>query len=93
MNDLARREFITVTSGPMAGSSSEQHWGIQIAAPFNPERKGPAITLIPDPESGPRCNYIRISPDGKWLYACFVHDIRCRQISPELTQEAHTEEQ
>lgn len=54
--------------------------GIQIVPPFGQESKGSKI-IIPHPENGLRCNNVKISPDGKWLYACFINGIYRRQLS------------
>ena len=58
--------------------------GIQIATPVDQDSDGPRIIVVPRPEDRPRSNYVRISPDGKWLYACFVNDVRRRLINPDL---------
>ncbi len=60
--------------------------GIQIAVPFDQAKTSRPLIHHPDPENGSRCNYVRISPDGKWLYACFVNDVRRRLISTGLKQ-------
>ncbi|WP_157473562.1 SMP-30/gluconolactonase/LRE family protein [Lentisphaera araneosa] len=58
--------------------------GIQIVEPHSKDKRG-SIILIPSPVQDSRCNYVRISPDGKWLYGCFVKEVRRRRIELKLT--------
>ena len=37
--------------------------------------KDPMHLIIPPFGERPRCNYVRISPDGQWLYAAFKDDL------------------
>ena len=53
--------------------------GIQIVDPHGSESRGSSI-IIPHPENADRCNNVKISPDGKWLYACFVKDVLRRRL-------------
>ena len=52
--------------------------GIQLVPPIDAkDANGPVIQPVVVPPFGarPRCNYVRLSPDGKWLYAAFKDDI------------------
>lgn len=40
--------------------------------------------VVPSPEGRPRCNYARISPDGKWIYTAYREDLLRRRINPGL---------
>ena len=51
--------------------------GIQMAHPAEDEIPP---TVIPSPGDRPRCNYVRLSPDGLYLYAAFGKDILRRKI-------------
>ncbi len=53
--------------------------GVQVAPPVGDEDSS-ALIVIPSPDGRPRCNYVRISPDGKWLYAAFAKDILRRKL-------------
>jgi len=57
--------------------------GTQIAAPV-----GGAGThiVIPSPEGRPRCNYVRISPDGAWLYSAYAADLLRRRLKADFGQ-------
>ena len=58
--------------------------GIQLATPIGQTTSGPQLIIAPKPPESPRSNYVRVSPDGKWLYACFVNDVRRRLVNPDL---------
>ena len=58
--------------------------GIQLAEPVGKQTDGPRTIVIPHPEQFPRCNYVRISPDGQWMYAAFVKEVQRRRINPDL---------
>ncbi len=49
--------------------------GIQYTTPIKAEKKAGDHIIIPPFGERPRCNYVRISPDGKWLYAAFKDDL------------------
>lgn len=53
--------------------------GIQIAPPIGKEDSTDLI-VIPSPEGRPRCNYVRLSPGGQFVYAAFAKDILRRQV-------------
>jgi hypothetical protein len=45
--------------------------------------------IIPPFDDRPRCNYVRLSPDRKWLYAAFKDDlvrIRFKEVSSKPSQ-------
>ena len=46
-----------------------------------------SLIVIPSPEGRPRCNYVRISPDGAWLYAAYVADVLRRRLQPGFVGE------
>lgn len=58
--------------------------GIQLVTPHGQVATGPPTIVVPHPHDRPRCNYVRVSPDGQWIYACFAQDIRRRLINPDL---------
>lgn len=58
--------------------------GIQLVTPYGQETTSPPTIVVPHPHDRPRCNYVRVSPDGQWIYACFAQDIRRRLINPDL---------
>ena len=57
--------------------------GTQVVPPI--EAAGAALHLvIPSPESRPRNNYVRISPDGAWLYTAYAADILRRRLRADF---------
>ncbi len=59
--------------------------GTQIAPPF--ASAGAArLIVIPSPESRPRNNYVRLSPDRNWLYTAYAADVLRRRIRPDFAQ-------
>lgn len=54
--------------------------GTQIAPPVHAGSRAQPLIIIPSPDGRPRCNYARISPDNKWLYAAYAKDLLRRQI-------------
>ena len=58
--------------------------GIQLVTPYGQDTNNPATIVVPPPHDRPRCNYVRVSPNGQWIYACFAKDIRRRLINPGL---------
>ena len=46
--------------------------------------KDPMHLTIPPFDGRPRCNYVRISPDGKWVYAAFKDDLVKIQLKKAL---------
>ena len=49
--------------------------GIQLVPPLSAKSATFKPVVIPPFGDLPRCNYVRLSPDGKTLYAAFQHDI------------------
>ena len=58
--------------------------GAQIAQPVGAPATATAASLIviPSPEGRQRCNYVRISADGSWLYTAHVADVLRRRLRP-----------
>lgn len=53
--------------------------GTQLAPPLSAAGATPHL-VIPSPQSRPRNNYVRISPDGAWLYTAYAADILRRRL-------------
>ncbi len=49
--------------------------GIQLVPPLSSKSADFKAIVIPPFGDRPRCNYVRLSPDGQWLYAAFRADI------------------
>ena len=57
--------------------------GTQIAPPL--AAAGAARHMvIPSPEGRPRNNYVRLSPDGAWMYTAYASDILRRRLRPDF---------
>jgi gluconolactonase len=56
--------------------------GTQIARPAPVPADAASLIVIPSPAGRPRCNYLRISPDGAWLYTAYVADVLRRRLQP-----------
>ena len=55
--------------------------GAQIAPPLHAGADAAdQHIVIPSPEGRPRCNYVRISPDRKWLYTAYRDDLLRRRL-------------
>jgi gluconolactonase len=54
--------------------------GPQIAPPVHAGSGAAPLIIIPPPDGRPRCNYARISPDNKWMYAAFRDDLLRRRL-------------
>lgn len=54
--------------------------GTQIAPPIYAGSGAQPLIIIPSPDGRPRCNYARISPDNKWLYAAYAKDLLRRRL-------------
>lgn len=80
-NGLGRLDGMQPLSGDRLLSGTAL--GIQVAYPAGKEGSGPLI-VVPSPDGRPRCNYARISPDGKWLYAAFAKDILRRKVKADF---------
>lgn len=56
--------------------------GTQIARPVGAAADAVSLIVIPSPAGRPRCNYVRISPDGAWLYTAYRDDLLRRRLAP-----------
>lgn len=62
--------MVVLPSGKLLIGTSR---GIQLVTPLG--EKTPRHIITPSFGERPRCNYVRLSPDGKWLYAAFKDDL------------------
>jgi sugar lactone lactonase YvrE len=62
--------------------------GTQIARPPQSSDSTVSLVVIPSPAGRPRCNYVRISPDGTWLYTVYAKDLLRRRLLPGFGGEA-----
>ncbi len=62
--------------------------GTQIAHPASSSSDSASLVIIPSPAGRPRCNYVRISPDGAWLYTAYAADLLRRQLQPGFAKAA-----
>jgi gluconolactonase len=60
--------------------------GSQIAPPVFGAAEAARLIITPSPNGRPRCNYVRISPDGAWLYAAYATDLLRRRLRPDFGQ-------
>jgi sugar lactone lactonase YvrE len=58
--------------------------GTQIAPPVAGSRATAPLIVIPSPQGRPRCNYVRVSPDGNWLYTAYAADLLRRRLRPDF---------
>jgi sugar lactone lactonase YvrE len=58
--------------------------GTQIVAPSDAPRGSGRLMVIPSPEGRARCNYARVSPDGKWLYTAYAVDVLRRRLRADF---------
>ena len=54
--------------------------GTQIARPAGSANESISLIVIPSPGGRPRCNYVRLSPDGAWMYAAYKDDVLRRRL-------------
>ena len=64
--------------------------GTQIARPVSAAADAVSLIIIPSPDGRPRCNYVRISPDGAWLYTAYATDLLRRRLQPGFVGETAT---
>ncbi len=57
---------------------------MSILRPVDSSTNGPSLIVIPSPEGRPRCNYVRLSPEGEWLYAVHLADVLRRRLQPDF---------
>ena len=60
--------------------------GTQVASPVGAPASSKALIVIPSPHGRSRNNYIRISPDGEWVYSAYALDLLRRKIRPDFGQ-------
>lgn len=58
--------------------------GLQVAPPLPANADTPRLIVVPSPDGRPRNNYVRVSPDGTWLYAAHAADLLRRRLRPEF---------
>jgi gluconolactonase len=56
--------------------------GTQIARPAGSAADAMSLLIIPSPGGRPRCNYVRLSPDGAWMYTAYKDDVLRRRLLP-----------
>lgn len=54
--------------------------GLQVAMPVGENAASGPLIVVPSPQGRPRCNYVRISPDNKWIYTAYAKDILRRRL-------------
>ena len=57
--------------------------GTQIASPIAATTPTSHL-VIPSPQNRPRNNYVRLSPDGAWIYTAYAADLLRRRLRPEF---------
>ncbi|NIP96457.1 MAG: SMP-30/gluconolactonase/LRE family protein [Akkermansiaceae bacterium] len=60
--------------------------GLQVAPPADDKAPQGKSVVVPIPDNLPRCNYVRISPDHKWLYAAHAKAILRRELDPAFAR-------
>ena len=58
--------------------------GTQITWPEGNANTSNSLIVIPSPGGRPRCNYVRLSPDGAWMYAAYKDDVLRRRLLPSF---------
>ncbi|MBL9189899.1 MAG: SMP-30/gluconolactonase/LRE family protein [Opitutaceae bacterium] len=56
--------------------------GLQIAPPLSAPAGAARLIVVPSPQGRPRNNYVRVSPDGAWLYEAHAADLLRRRLRP-----------
>ena len=62
--------------------------GVQIASPLAAGEPLTSPIVIPIPDDLPRANYVRTSPDGRWLYVAHAKAILRRELDPDFSKKA-----
>jgi sugar lactone lactonase YvrE len=57
--------------------------GTQIAPPISAASSARHL-VIPSPQGRPRNNYVRVSPDGAWLYTAYAADLLRRRLRADF---------
>lgn len=60
--------------------------GLQIAPPLSAPGDAGRLVIVPSPQGRPRNNYVRLSPDGAWLYEAHALDLLRRRLRPEFAR-------
>ncbi len=60
--------------------------GTQAAPPVGAPASAPKHMVIPSPSNRSRNNYVRISPDRKWIYTAYALDMLRRELRPDFGQ-------
>ncbi len=58
--------------------------GTQVAWPVGATAGKSPWIIIPSPQGRLRCNYVRVSPDGAWLYTAYALDVLRRRLRPDF---------
>ena len=56
--------------------------GTQIVPPASGSPATLPLIVVPSPQGRPRCNYVRLSPDGAWMYTAYAADLLRRKVAP-----------
>ena len=62
--------------------------GVQVATPLGKQKPPAPPIVIPIPNNLPRANYVRTSPDGRWLYVAHAKAILRRELDPTFSRNA-----
>jgi sugar lactone lactonase YvrE len=60
--------------------------GLQIVSPGSTPDDAGRVLIVPSPQGRPRTNYVRLSPDGEWLYEAHALDVLRRRLRPEFAR-------
>lgn len=60
--------------------------GTQFAPPVGAPANSPKHLIVPPPSGRARNNYVRISPDRKWIYTAYALDLLRRELRPDFGQ-------
>lgn len=60
--------------------------GTQFAPAVATAAGGPKHVVVPSPSGRARNNYVRVSPDRKWIYTAYALDLLRREIRPNFDQ-------
>ena len=60
--------------------------GLQIVPPGSAPDGASRLVIVPSPQGRPRNNYVRVSPDGAWLYEAHALDLLRRRLRPEFAR-------
>ena len=60
--------------------------GLQIVSPGSTPGSAGGMLIVPPPQGRARNNYVRLSPDGEWLYEAHAVDLLRRRLRPEFAR-------